>query len=86
MTWVRILSESEFFLLTFLQSASEKKLISFQIHIEKSRRKISFRFDDKMFLTVLLYALKKKYLKDNEKNITEANIDSVLVMDICPLT
>ena len=37
------------------------KLISSQIHIEKSRSKISLRFDYKMFLNVLLYALKKTF-------------------------
>ena len=35
---------------------------------------MSLRFDNKMFLNVLLYALKKKYFKDNDQNITEANI------------
>ena len=34
---------------------------------------MSFRFDNKMFLNVLLYALKKN-LKDNDQDITEANI------------
>ena len=65
------------FLVNFSSIRKWKELISFQIHIEKSRRKFSFRFDDKMFLTVLLYAIKKKYLKDNEKNITEANIQGL---------
>ena len=32
---------------------------------------MSLRFDNKMFLNVLLYAL-KKHLKDNDQNITEA--------------
>ena len=42
--------------------------------ISKSRAvKMSFRFDNKMFLNVLSYALKKN-LKDNDKDITEANI------------
>ena len=35
------------------------KETSLQIYIEKSRRKMSLRFDNKMFLNVLLYALKK---------------------------
>ena len=56
---------------------SQSKLISSQIHIEKSRSKMSLRFDNKMFLNVLLYALKKKHLKDNDQNITEANIQGL---------
>ena len=38
---------------------------------------MSLRFDNKMFLNVLLYALKKKHLKDNDQNITEANIQGL---------
>ena len=56
---------------------SQSKLISSQIHIEKSRSKMSLRFDNKMFLNVLLYALKKN-LKDNDQNVTEANIKGLL--------
>ena len=41
--------------------------------MEKSRSKMRLCFDNKMFLNVLLYAL-KKHLKDNDQNITEANI------------
>ena len=45
--------------------------------MEKSRNKMSLRFDNKMFLNVFLYALKKKHLKDNDQNITEANIQGL---------
>ena len=38
---------------------------------------MSLRFDNKMFLNVLLYALKKN-LKDNDQNVTEANIKGLL--------
>ena len=47
--------------LYWFKSASQKKLISSQIHIEKSHSKMNLRFDNKMFLNVLLYALKKTF-------------------------
>ena len=47
--------------LYFILTRKLKETYSLQIHIEKSRSKMSLRFDYKMFLNVLLYALKKTF-------------------------
>ena len=56
---------------------SKETYFKFIYTFEKSRSKMSLGFDNNMFLNVLLYALKKKYFKDNDQNITEANIQGL---------
>ena len=65
------------FLVNFSSIRKWKETYFVSNSYRKVAPEISIGFNDKMFLTVLLYALKKKYLKDNEKNITEANIQGL---------